>query len=112
VLLAAKLGAQVSGLDATEPLLTIARERVPQDDFRTGEMEGLPYSNQTFDVVTGLNSFQFAASLGMCLFVQRLTLKHKSSFGDCRFSSSDVTVVCYTGCQESGQGGEYGNAAL
>ena len=33
------------------------------------------------------------ASLGMCLFVQRLTLKHKSSFGNCRFSSSNVTVM-------------------
>ena len=42
--------------------MTIARERVPQGDFRSGEMEGLPYSNQTFDVVIGLNSFQFAAS--------------------------------------------------
>lgn len=60
--MAAKLGAQVSGLDATESLLTIARERVPQGNFRTGEMEGLPYSNQTFDAVIGINSFQFAAS--------------------------------------------------
>jgi 2-polyprenyl-3-methyl-5-hydroxy-6-metoxy-1,4-benzoquinol methylase len=36
--MAAKLGAQVSGLDAAEPLLAIARERVPQGDFRAGEM--------------------------------------------------------------------------
>jgi SAM-dependent methyltransferase len=60
--MAAMLGAPVSGLDAAEPLLTIARERVPKGDFRTGEMERLPYSNQTFDVVTGINAFQFAAS--------------------------------------------------
>jgi len=60
--MAAKLGTQVSGLDATEPLLAIARERVPDGDFRAGEMEELPYSKQTFDVVTGLNSFQYAAS--------------------------------------------------
>lgn len=60
--MAAKLGAQVSGLDATEPLLAIARERVPHGDFRTGEMEQLPYANNTFEVVTGFNSFQYAAS--------------------------------------------------
>jgi ubiquinone/menaquinone biosynthesis C-methylase UbiE len=60
--LAARLGAQVSGLDAAEPLLAITRERVPRGDFRTGEMERLPYSNQTFDVVAGINAFQFAAS--------------------------------------------------
>ncbi len=59
--MAAKLGAKVSGLDASEPLLAIARERAPQGDFRTGEMEELPYPDQAFDLVTGLNSFQFAA---------------------------------------------------
>jgi SAM-dependent methyltransferase len=56
------LGAQVSGLDATEPLLDIARERLPQGDFTLGEMEELPYPDQSFDVVTGFNSFQYAAS--------------------------------------------------
>lgn len=60
--MAAKLGAQVSGLDASDHLLAIARERVPSGDFRTGEMEELPYGNQTFDVVTGFSSFQFAAN--------------------------------------------------
>ena len=59
--MAAKLDAQVSGLDAAEPLLAIARERTP-GDFRAGEMEEFPYANQTFDVVAGFNSFQFAAS--------------------------------------------------
>lgn len=60
--MAAKLGAQASGLDASETLLEIARQRVPKGDFRTGEMEELPYADQTFDVVTGFSSFQFAAN--------------------------------------------------
>lgn len=60
--MAAKRGARVSGLDASEHLLTIARERVQSGDFRTGEMEELPYDNQTFDIVTGFSSFQFAAT--------------------------------------------------
>ncbi|MBI3172093.1 MAG: methyltransferase domain-containing protein [Chloroflexi bacterium] len=59
--MAAKRGAQVSGLDASEPLLAIARERVQAGNFRTGEMEELPYADRAFDVVTGFNSFQFAA---------------------------------------------------
>ena len=60
--MAAKRGARVSGLDASEHLLAIAHERVQSGDFRTGEMEELPYNNQTFDVVTGFSSFQFAAN--------------------------------------------------
>ena len=60
--MAVKYGAEVSGLDAAEPLLAIARERVPQGDFRVGEMEELPYANQTFDIITGINAFQFAAN--------------------------------------------------
>lgn len=60
--MAAKRGARVSGLDASEHLLAIARERVQSGDFRTGDMEELPYDDQTFDVVTGFSSFQFAAN--------------------------------------------------
>jgi SAM-dependent methyltransferase len=60
--MAAKRGARVSGLDASEQLLAIARQRVPSGDFRTGEMEDLPYDDQTFDIVTGFSSFQFAAN--------------------------------------------------
>ncbi|TMD43313.1 MAG: class I SAM-dependent methyltransferase [Chloroflexi bacterium] len=58
--LAAKLGASVTGLDASEAELSIARERVPDGDFRQGEMEELPYADASFDVVTGFNSFQYA----------------------------------------------------
>lgn len=60
--MAANLGAQVSGLDASEALVEIARQRVPDGDFRTGEMEELHYPERAFDVVTGFSSFQFAAN--------------------------------------------------
>jgi ubiquinone/menaquinone biosynthesis C-methylase UbiE len=60
--MAARLGAQVSGMDASEPLVEIASRRVPQGDFRVGEMEVLPYPDGAFDIVTGFSSFQFAAS--------------------------------------------------
>lgn len=60
--MAASLGATVSGIDAAEALIAIARERVPDGDFRVGEMEVLPYQDRSFHVVTGFNSFQFAAN--------------------------------------------------
>lgn len=59
--LAVDQGARVSGLDASEVLLEIARARVPEGDFRVGDLQFLPYEAGTFDVVTGFNSFQFAA---------------------------------------------------
>jgi SAM-dependent methyltransferase len=60
--LAAQRGAVVSGLDATAELLEIARERVPNGEFVTGDLESLPYPDDAFDGVVGFNSFQYAAS--------------------------------------------------
>ncbi len=65
--IAAGRGAVVSGFDATEPLLEVARERVPGGDFQVGEMERLPYDDDSFDAVVGFNSFQFAADPGNAL---------------------------------------------
>jgi SAM-dependent methyltransferase len=56
-------GAEPFGLDASEALIEIARERVPEADLRVGEMEALPYDDSSFDLVTGFNSFFFAADL-------------------------------------------------
>ncbi len=61
--LAARRGAQVFGLDAAAASLEIARERTPGGDFRAGEMEDLPWPDNTFDVVTSFNAFQYAADL-------------------------------------------------
>ena len=60
--LAAERGAQVSGLDAAENLLAIAKTRLPTGDLRVGRLEELPYPDDSFDVVTGFNSFQYAAN--------------------------------------------------
>ena len=58
--LSALLGAKVAGVDAAEALLAIARERTPEGDFRQGDIEALPFDDDTFDLVTGFNSFQYA----------------------------------------------------
>jgi SAM-dependent methyltransferase len=60
--IAASQGAQVSGLDAAPALLAIARTRVPQADLHQGELETLPFPDHTFDLITGFNSFQYAAN--------------------------------------------------
>lgn len=65
--LSASLGAQVSGLDAAETLLDIARERVPGGDFRQGDLEALPFADDSFDLVTGFNSFQYAGDAAQAL---------------------------------------------
>jgi SAM-dependent methyltransferase len=60
--LAAARGAQVSGIDAAEALLEIARQRTSGGDFRQGDLEVLPFDDRSFDVVTGFNSFQYAGN--------------------------------------------------
>jgi SAM-dependent methyltransferase len=60
---AADRGARVAGLDASESLLELARARVPDAELRLGDMESLPFDDDVFDVVTGFNSFFFAADL-------------------------------------------------
>jgi SAM-dependent methyltransferase len=57
---AADRGAEVAGLDAAPALVAIARERLPAADLREGEMEWLPWADGSFDVVAGINAFQYA----------------------------------------------------
>jgi ubiquinone/menaquinone biosynthesis C-methylase UbiE len=59
-LMAAARGATVTGFDASENLLEVARERLPQGDFTQGDIEELPYPDNTFDVVFAANSVQYA----------------------------------------------------
>jgi len=54
--------ANVAGIDASAAFIDIARERLPGRNLRVGEMETLPYADGSFDVVTGFNAFQYAAS--------------------------------------------------
>jgi SAM-dependent methyltransferase len=61
--LVAGRGAAPFGLDASQALLEVARERLPGADLRVGEMEQLPYDDDSFDLVTGFNSFFFTADL-------------------------------------------------
>jgi SAM-dependent methyltransferase len=65
--LAEQRGATVSGLDAAAPFVEMARQRTPSAELVVGEMEQLPFADRSFDVVTGLNAYQFAAAPGRAL---------------------------------------------
>jgi len=58
--LATQRGAALAGIDASGELAEIAAERTPEADIRVGDMEALPWPDNTFDVVTGFSTFQFA----------------------------------------------------
>jgi SAM-dependent methyltransferase len=58
--LVAERGGTPHGLDASESLIAFARDRLPDADLRVGEMERLPWTDDSFDLVTGFNAFFFA----------------------------------------------------
>jgi len=85
--MAATRGAAVSGIDAAEAMLSIARSRVPVGDFRQGDLEDLPFADEAFDVVTGFNSFQYARNPVAALTEARRVAKRNGflvvmTFGD------------------------------
>jgi ubiquinone/menaquinone biosynthesis C-methylase UbiE len=58
--MAADAGASVTGIDAAAGMIEVARERVPNARFNVGDIQFLPYDDQSFDVVAGFHSFPFA----------------------------------------------------
>jgi SAM-dependent methyltransferase len=59
--LAAAWGAVLTGVDVAPGLLGIAAERLPGADLRLLDLQVLPFADNSFDAVTGINAFQFAA---------------------------------------------------
>ena len=59
--LAAERGAQIYGLDASANMVAYAAQRLPQGEFRVGDIEFLPYEDDAFDVVCAANSVQYSA---------------------------------------------------
>jgi SAM-dependent methyltransferase len=73
--LAHKRGASVAGIDAAEPLLDVARWRLPDADLRLGDVEALPYEDASFDAVTAFNSIQYATDpMGALREIKRVTI--------------------------------------
>jgi len=45
-------GATCCGIDASQRLVAVARDRNPDSDIRVGDMKALPWEDESFDVVT------------------------------------------------------------
>lgn len=59
--LAADAGAHVTGLDAAASLVEIAKERVPEGEFRVGDLQFLPFDDDSFDVVLSIFAIIFTS---------------------------------------------------
>lgn len=59
--LAQKRGATVTGFDASAGMLAVARSRLPGVVLRQGDLEELPFDDDSFDAVTSFNGVQYAA---------------------------------------------------
>jgi SAM-dependent methyltransferase len=66
-LLASERGARVSAFDASAAMLQIAKTRLPQSRIEEGDLETLPFADDSFDAVSGFNSFQYATNPGKAL---------------------------------------------
>jgi SAM-dependent methyltransferase len=53
--IAAGTGAAVAGIDASDELISVARERVPEGDLRVGSMYELPWAAASFDAAVSVN---------------------------------------------------------
>jgi ubiquinone/menaquinone biosynthesis C-methylase UbiE len=53
--LAARRGAQIWGIDASEQLIAIAATRSPAGSFHAGDTFALPFEDGSFDVATSFN---------------------------------------------------------
>lgn len=63
--IAAEKGATIFGIDASEGLLDVARDRLPDADLRVGEIEALPFDSDTFDRVCSFNVIQYVDAPGV-----------------------------------------------
>jgi SAM-dependent methyltransferase len=86
--LAADLGAAVSGIDAAEGMIAVARRQAPSADLRIGAMEALPWPEASFEVVTAFNALQFAADFLAALAEARRVTRPGGRIAICNWSRS------------------------
>jgi SAM-dependent methyltransferase len=73
--LAINEGAEVIGVDAAPGLLELARRRNPKHNFLEEDLESLPFAENSFHVVAGFNSFQYAGNFENALTEAKRVLK-------------------------------------
>lgn len=73
--MAIRRGAQVIGIDAAPGLLKVAKHRNPSNNFMEEDLEAMPFASNSFDIVTGFNSFQYAGNFKNALTEAKRVLK-------------------------------------
>jgi SAM-dependent methyltransferase len=61
---AAKLRCEVTGVDASDALLSVAREKLPDARFEQADLESLPFADSAFDGTIAVNSIMYVADMG------------------------------------------------
>jgi SAM-dependent methyltransferase len=64
---AVRLGCEPTGVDASGPLLDIARQRLPSHRFEEADLEELPFADESFDSVLAINSVMYAADMARAM---------------------------------------------
>ncbi len=62
-----KLGGVVSGIDAAEGLVSIAKSKLPDADIRVGLFDNLPFDDNSFDVVVSKYAIQTSENVQKAL---------------------------------------------
>jgi SAM-dependent methyltransferase len=84
-------GAEVAGVDASTELIDIAIERLPEGDFRVGDISDLPWADSDFDIVTSFNGIW---GLERPLAEARRVLRPGGGFGISFFGSfEDMDIM-------------------
>jgi SAM-dependent methyltransferase len=65
--LAAQVGAEVAGLDASVEMLKVARDRLPDADLRVADAAELPYDRGCFDQVMAFDAIQYVEPPAMAV---------------------------------------------
>ena len=79
-------GVAAHGLDADRDRIEQARRRAPEAELRVGLMEALPWPDDTFDVVTGFNAFQYAVDVDAALAEARRVTQPGGRIAICKWA--------------------------
>jgi ubiquinone/menaquinone biosynthesis C-methylase UbiE len=73
--MASTTSAKIYGIDAATGLLNLTKKRLPEGTFLIEDLEDMPFGDNSFDIVTGFNSFQYAGNAVEALRQARRVLR-------------------------------------
>lgn len=76
----AQKGARVCGIDISTSMIELARERLPELDFRVGSIMRLPYAANSFDIATASLVLNYVDDLPKAFAEVNRVLKHNGKF--------------------------------